>query len=87
MWRTRDGYLVVMPRFRVRRLRLRSGSRLRWRKSRRLIELVLGRARRAPDASDRHPVFTSTLGASTLRIATRWIAPRRVELLWIGREA
>lgn len=87
MWRTRDGYLVVVPRFRLRRLRLRPGGRLRWRKSTRLLELVLGRARRVPATSPHHPVFTAALGTGTVRIVTRSIAPARVELLWIRRQA
>jgi hypothetical protein len=84
--RTRDGYAVTMPRFRVRRLarRLRTGrDHPRWRAASRLFDLVIGRARRLAASPAQFPVFATRVGRRPVWITTRAIAPRRVELLYI----
>jgi hypothetical protein len=90
MWRTRDGYTVVMPRFRVRRMQRRLRTRYRddpaGRALSRTLDLLLGRARRsgARERLPAYPVFRSQLGLRPLVILTRTVAPRRVEVLYIG---
>ena len=87
MLRTRDGYVVTMPRFRVRRwqrrLRTRLGHDPRRRAALRTVDLLIGRARRASAQATQFPVFTTTLGVSPVWIVTRVVAPRHVELLYI----
>jgi hypothetical protein len=82
---TRDGYAIVLPRFRMRRLQRRigtqGGSHPRHRAARRLLDLLVGRARRT--GGRRYPVFTSRAGRRPVWIVTRATAPRRVELLFV----
>ena len=84
--RTRDGYSIVMPVFRVRRLRRRLGQRMRGlpiRPGVRLFDLLIGRARRATRRVTRYPVFLTRLGFRPVWLVTRVLAPRRVELLHV----
>jgi len=87
MIRTRDGYGVTLPRFRVRRLRRRLGTRgrskLRGRAAARLVGVLIVRAMRLSPRPTRFPVFATTLGSRALLLVTRAVAPRRVELLYI----
>jgi len=89
MLRTRDGYTVTMPRFRVRRLRRRLATRgrdrLGERAQARLVGTLVGRATRMSPRPARFPVFTSQLGTQRLLIVTRSVSPRQVELLYIRR--
>jgi hypothetical protein len=89
MLRTRDGYAVTMPRFRVRRLqrRLRTRGRdhLEGRAASRLVGTLVGRAMRASRRPTRFPQFITSIGLSRLMLVTRALAPRRVELLYIRR--
>ena len=90
MLRTRDGYTVAMPRFRVRRLRRRLGTRwndLQRRASARLVGTLVGRAQRTSQESTRFPVFATHAGRQHLQIVTRETAPGRVELLYIRRRS
>jgi hypothetical protein len=91
MLRTRDGYSVTMPRFRVRRLRrrlkTRGRDRLGERGAARLVGTLVGRAMRASPSPARYPVFTSNIGLQRMLLVTRAIAPRRVELLYIRRSS
>jgi hypothetical protein len=89
MLRTRDGYRVTMPRFRVRRLRRRLATRGRdriaGRAASRLVGTLVGRAMRLSPRPTRYPTFTTQLGLQRLQIVTRMIGPWRVELLYIRR--
>jgi len=89
MLRTRDGYTVTMPRFRVRRLRRRLATRgrdrLGERARARLVGTLVGRALRVSPQPARFPVFATQVGAQRMLIVTRSVAPRRVELLYIRR--
>ena len=89
MLRTRDGYAVTMPRFRVRRLGRRLGMRrhddLRRRAASRLVGTLVGRALRTSQRPTRFPTFATQVGRQRLVIVTRALAPRRVELLYIRR--
>lgn len=82
---TRDGYAIVLPRYRMRRLqrriRTQGGNHPRQQAARRLLDLVVGRARRT--GGRRYPVFTSRAGRRLVQIVTRATAPRRVELLYV----
>jgi hypothetical protein len=87
--RTRDGYRVSLPRFRIRRLqrRLRQRGRagLGARAASRLLDVLVGRALRDRRGRARHPRFQIVLGRQRLVLVTRTLAPGRVELLYIGR--
>ena len=89
MLRTRDGYTVTMPRFRVRRLRrrlaMRGRDRLADRAAARLVGTLVGRAMRMSPRPARYPVFTTQVGTQRMLIVTRSVSPRRVELLYIRR--
>lgn len=90
MWTTRDGYTVRLPRFRLRRLSRRLRQRPRSGRALRVIgralRIIVGRAQRGGGASDRsHPVFISNLGGTPIRIHTRVVAPKRVEVLYVRR--
>lgn len=89
MLRTRDGYAVTMPRFRVRRQRkrLHTGGRygLGGRAAQRLFGTLVRRAMRTSQRPTRYPVFTTRLGLTRLTLFTRALAPRRVELLFVRR--
>jgi hypothetical protein len=86
--RTRDGYSIVMPVFRVRRLRRRLGQRMQGppiRPGVRLFDVLIGRARRATRQVTRYPVFLTRLGFRPVWLVTRVLSPRRVELLHVRR--
>jgi hypothetical protein len=87
--RTRDGYSIAMPVFRVRRFRRRLRQRVHGgpplRPGVRLFDLLVGRARRATGRVTRYPVFLTRLGLRPLWLVTRVLAPRRVELLYVRR--
>ncbi len=89
MWRTRDGYTVRMPLFRVRRLQRRLKTRgrdhLAGRAATRLAGTLIGRATRTSKRPTEFPVFLTRLGLSRVLIYTRRLAPRRVELLYMRR--
>lgn len=93
MWKTRDGYHATIPPFRTRRLqrRLRTQyrSNLQARALSRALGRVLGKARRTGSIrggrGSAYPVFRASLGLQPLVIVTRAIAPRRVEVLYVGR--
>jgi len=91
MWRTRDGYAVGLPRFRMRRWVRRLGQRGRGGPQLRGLARSLGgvfaRASRVQRAGalGSHPVFQSRLGGARLLIYTRAVTPQRVELLYIAR--
>jgi hypothetical protein len=89
MLATRDGTHVVLPRFRVRRLHRRLGTRgraaLRGRAAARLVGVLVGRATRLGPPAAAFPRFTTRLGLRTLIVVTRALSPRRVELLYIRR--
>lgn len=89
MLRTRDGYTVTLPRFRVRRLRKRLGTRgranLPGRAALRLVGTLVGRALRTGRRATPFPRFATQIGLERLQLVTRTLAPRRVELLYIRR--
>lgn len=91
MLRTRDGYAVTMPRFRVRRLRTRLATRgradLAGRAALRLVGTLVGRALRTGRRPTRFPRFATQIGRQHLVLVTRTLAPRRVELLYIRRQS
>ncbi len=90
MVHTRDGYLVTMPRFRVRRVQRRLRTRnydphVRAAAGRldRLIDFLVGRSTRRSSQATRFPVFDAKVGRRRLVLVTRMLAPRRVELLYV----
>lgn len=87
MLRTRDGYRVTLPRFRIRRLqrRLRHRGRAGLRGAARLLDVLLGRSLRIAAPRSRFPRFHATLGRRRLVLVTRALAPGTVELLYVGR--
>ena len=92
MWKTRDGYHATIPPFRTRRLQRRLGripENLQARALSRALGRVLGKARRTGSIrggrGSAYPVFRASLGLQPLVIVTRAIAPRRVEVLYVGR--
>jgi len=93
MWKTRDGYAAIIPPFRTRRLqrRLRTQYRtdLQARALARTLKGLFGKARRMGSIrgarASAYPVFRARLGLQPMVIVTRAIAPRRVEVLYIGR--
>jgi hypothetical protein len=89
MLRTADGYRVSLPRFRIRRLQRRLShrgrDRLGERAAARLLGVLVGRSLRIAADGSRYPLFHTRLGRRRLVVVTRTLAPRRVELLYIGR--
>jgi len=89
MLRTRDGYQVTMPRFRIRRLRRRLATRgrdrLAGRAALRFVGTLVGRAMKLPRRLASLPVFGASIGRARVELVTRSVGPRRVELLYIRR--
>ena len=89
MLRTADGYRVNLPRFRIRRLQRRLNQRgrdrLGERAAARVLRAVVGRSLRVGADRARFPRFETRIGGRRLVVVTRALAPRRVELLYIGR--
>lgn len=89
MLRTRDGYRVTMPRFRIRRLRRRLATRgrdrLAGRAAARFIGTLVGRAMKLPRRLASFPVFGARIGTTNVELVTKVVGPRSVLLLYIRR--